>query len=254
MPLETKLEFIQPELLNQKGISAWFTQRNPEYRLKSALIEGYNLGIFTEEKEENLAINLAILSSLTKTGEHNMAITRQVHSNRVAEVEEGGLYEEVDALVCNKTDILLSIQVADCAAILLGDPEHQVIGAAHAGWRGAVQGILSNLLEKMSEKGAKPESTYAYISPCISLESFEVGDEVADQFPDEVVDRKSFKKPHVDLKAYLTNQLFDFGMKEGQIEVDASCTMKNERRFYSYRRDGKQAGRMMGLIKLDNIA
>jgi hypothetical protein len=252
--LESKLEFIRPTLLNEKGISSWFSQRNPEFRLQSSGIDGFNLGIFTEESEDTLAVNLAILSSITQTDELNMAITRQVHSAKVAEVNRGGLFEEVDALVSNVPGLLLTIQVADCAAILVGDPVNRVVGAAHAGWRGAAGGILPEMLTKMKSLGADAEYSRAYISPCISLDKFEVGDEVASQFPDRFVDRNSYAKAHVDLKSYLKHQLQDFGMKEDHIEVDASCTMNDKSRFYSYRRDGKKTGRMMALIKLDKSA
>ena len=254
MNLEAKLEFIRPALLNQEGIQSWFTMRNPEYCLNDARVAGFNLGMFTAEEEDILAVNMAILSSVTKTDELNMAITRQVHSNNIAVVDSGGLYEEVDGLVSSQSGLLLSIQVADCAAILIGDPVHKVIGAAHAGWRGASSNVLPNLVQKMKKLGASTEHCFAYISPCIAIESFEVGEEVAEQFPEAFVDRHSYPKPHVNLKSFLKNQLVESGMKEGQIEVDASCTMTEKDKFYSYRRDGKNTGRMMALIKVQKTA
>jgi YfiH family protein len=147
--------------------------------------------------------------------------------------------------------LTLAIQVADCAAVLLWDENRKIIGALHAGWRGAVGEIIYIGIEKMMKQGASPSDMKAFISPCISIRNFEVGQEVADQFPPEFVDYSTFKKPHVDLKGFIKDQLMNKGLSEHNIEVRSECSVSNES-FYSYRREGKKSGRMMALIQISD--
>ncbi|MGF1669960.1 MAG: polyphenol oxidase family protein, partial [Balneolaceae bacterium] len=147
--------------------------------------------------------------------------------------------------------LILGIQVADCAAILLSDPENHIIGASHAGWRGAAAGIVMKTISMMISAGARPDRMIAFISPCISQEKFEVGPEVAEQFPDEYVDSKSFKKPHVDLKGFIKHQLLRTGIPDKQIETSELCTYLDRDKFYSFRRERHRAGRMLGMIRLN---
>lgn len=180
-----------------------------------------------------------------------LALARQIHGNHVETVSESGIVEGADGLVTGTPGLILGIRVADCAAILLADTDSGVVGAIHAGWRGAALGILSKGLQTMISLGAKPESMSAFISPCISVENFEVGEEVASQFPDEFVDRQNFVKPHLDLKKFLVARLVDHNLPAGQIECSGDCTVADTR-FFSYRREREKAGRMLGLITIRN--
>lgn len=178
-----------------------------------------------------------------------MVVLNQVHGSGVLNCSAGGEFDGYDAVVTSTRNLMLTIRVADCAAVLLYDSEHGVIGAVHAGWRGAVAGILPNTMEAMRALGAQAESTRMYVSPAISAACFEVGEEVAQQFPDGFVHRTSGKKPHVDLKSFLREQCLQLGIPGGYIEVDEICT-KTDRRCESYRRDGADAGRMVAFIGL----
>ena len=104
----------------------------------------------------------------------------------------------------------------------------------------------------MVQKGSSIENIQIFISPCISLNKFEVGDEVAQRFPDSFVDRESFEKPHVDLGSFIRWQLSEKGILEGNIENSTACTFTDENEFYSYRREGDKSGRMMAIIKLNS--
>jgi len=103
----------------------------------------------------------------------------------------------------------------------------------------------------MISAGARPDRMIAYISPSISQENFETGHEVAAQFPDEFVDYKSYKKPHINLKEFLKFQLLQTGLPATQIEVSRFCTIRDADKFYSYRRERNKSGRMLGIIKLE---
>lgn len=246
----SRIEYISPELLNSDVVSGYFTLRNHHTFNPEAEIAGLNLGLNTNETKEVIMQNREQLFNQLGIAAHEIALGIQVHKTDVAYVEKGGIYPDTDALVTDVPGLALGIQVADCAAILLADERNKVIGAAHAGWRGAARGIVSTSISRMQAQGAQPGLIKAYISPCISLQKFEVGEETAACFPSEFVDYASYQKPHVDLKRFIEYELLKAGVLEQHIETDAGCTV-SEDRFYSYRRQKDRSGRMLGIIKLN---
>ena len=154
-------------------------------------------------------------------------------------------------LVTTTSRLLLAIATADCAPVLLSDPVAGVIGACHAGWRGAVAGIAARTVQTMVERGARPSSLRAHVGPCLSREAFEVGPEVAAQFDAAVVHRReAWPRPHVDLKAAVRRQLSDAGLADDHIEASAHCTLQEDDTFFSHRASGGTTGRMFGAIVL----
>lgn len=249
--LESKPDVLQPEVFRkEKGISAWFTLKNENTYSGNRNIPGLNLGLNTEEKEEVVRENRSVLFDELDVEPEWMALANQVHGNRVQVVTRGGTYTETDGFVTQIPRLALAIQVADCAAVLLGDAHNRIVGAAHAGWRGVTGGIVPKVVKYMTAQGADPMKMRAFVSPCISAENFEVGPEVAEQFPDQFVDYSSYEKPHVNLKGFIRYQLMEKGVKPEHIEVHEGCTVSDGHSFYSYRREGKQSGRMMGIIQL----
>lgn len=248
--LTTELALIKPNQLEAKGINAWFTLKNKDFGYHDNAIPGLNLGFNTPEKKELVAKNrLSLLTGLQIDPEW-VAYADQVHSNRIRVVTEGGTYPSTDGLITKIPGLTLSIQVADCAAVLLWDSHNKVIGALHAGWRGAAGDIVPKGIKMMKEQGANLQTVKVFVSPCISLENFEVGQEVADQFPDEFIDYEHYEKPHLDLKAFLKFQLEQSGIPQSHVEIRKECTIADEEHFYSYRRERERSGRMMGLIQI----
>lgn len=179
------------------------------------------------------------------------ACTEQVHGADVAVVDDPGSVPGRDGLVTRRRGLLIATVAADCALVLLADPEAGVVGACHAGWRGAVAGIVPRAIGLMQELGAAPQRLLAYVSPCISVDRFEVGDEVALQFdPQHVHRREDGQRPHVDLKAAIVAQLTLAGVVREHLEVSRECTVSAPDIFYSYRGERGTAGRMLGLIGL----
>lgn len=247
-----KLVVINPKLSqDKKTISAWFTTKNTDYFEDGRNIPGLNLGYNTSEDRAIVDKNRLILYQALGIKPNQIALVKQIHGNRVLIVNKGGYYQDADALVTNISGLTLGIQVADCAAVLLADEVNKVVGAAHAGWRGALSGIVQETVKKMVDSGASVKNIQAYVSPCISASRFEVGIEVAEQFPEEFVDYEHYSKPHVDLKAFIKNELTQFGLKNEYIEIDPNCTQTDTREFYSYRREKGKSGRMMGLIRIN---
>ena len=148
-------------------------------------------------------------------------------------------------------NLTLAIRVADCAAILLADPKTGWIAALHAGWRGAVAGILPQALKIATEQGVDLRELRGWLSPCIGAAAFEVGPEVAAQFPDEfVLKGGTSTHPHVDLKAFLVHQAVDAGVEPSNIDLDwDACTRTESERYWSYRALGEDAGRMVALLQ-----
>jgi len=245
-------EYIEPEIARKtQQVKAFFTLRDDDYFAADAP------GAALRKREEQGLTDVEIKAQrnlLFKVLDLEPAWTawaRQVHGTKVQVVSDGGLYAGVDALVTQIPGLALLIQVADCAAVLLADVKRNMIAAAHAGWRGAAGGIIPGVLNSMQELGANPADIVAYISPCISVENFEVGEDVAGQFPDRFVNRKSYSKPHVNLKEFIRYQLLETGLNPRNIEVDNKCTMEEDNLLYSYRREKEQSGRMLALIQLN---
>ncbi|WP_138429489.1 peptidoglycan editing factor PgeF [Fodinibius saliphilus] len=248
--LKTDFAVIRPtNLFKEEGVRAWFTLKNNQYRKQNS-IAGLNLGYNTSEKKEVVTQNRLNLLSSLEVNKEWVAFADQVHSNRVRIVIQGGTFPNTDGLITSVPGLTIAIQVADCAAILLWDAESKTIGALHAGWRGAVGDIVPKGINDMADQGADPQNMKAFVSPCISLKNFEVGIEVAEQFPDNFVDYEHFEKPHVDLRRFIRNQLQEGGIPQKHIEVAPGCTFEDKERFYSFRREGKKSGRMMALIQI----
>ena len=183
------------------------------------------------------------------TGFAEIASVGQVHRADVTTVRTGGHTPEHDGLVTDRRGVLLTTVAADCALVLLADPEAGVVGACHSGWRGTVAGVVGETVGAMVRLGATAGGLRAYVGPCISAEAFEVGEEVAAQFDAAVVVRREgWPRPHVDLRAELVDQLARLGVHADRVEVSDGCTMTETDRFYSYRAEGGTPGRMLGFI------
>ena len=189
----------------------------------------------------------------------------QTHTNRVALVDEALMEMErsernrhlrdIDALVTALPRVCIGISTADCVPVLLYDPKHRVIGAAHAGWRGMVGHILAHTIERMRTLGTHPRDLRAVVGPCIGPDSFEVGEEVVDaflqaKFPPAVVRRGFFRRPHIDLWAAAVHELEQSGVPLEAIHVSGIDTFACPDRFFSARRLGIQSGRIYSGIVL----
>ncbi len=179
----------------------------------------------------------------------SVASVGQVHGAAVAVVRAAGHVAAHDGLVTDRPGLLLTVVSADCALVLLADADAGVVGACHSGWRGTVAGIVGSTVRAMERLGARPGRIEAYVGPCLSAEAFEVGDEVAAQFPEtSVVRRPEWPRPHVDLRVDLARQLSDTGV--GSVEMSDACTVRDAGRFYSYRAEDGRTGRMVGFVGL----
>ncbi len=212
-----------------------------------------NVGAQVGDAPERVAENRYRMCEALGIASNRLATAGQVHGNTVVVVDTPDHTPHCDALVTTTPDLYLAVVTADCAAVLLADIDAGVVGACHAGWRGTVAEVVPHTIRVMQKYGAEPTRIHAYISPCIGVEAFEVGPEVAAQFDDAVVDTSLGERPHVDLKQALYRQLQQQGVPGDQVEIAPQCTATS-RDFYSYRAEGSPTGRMMGVIGLRNAS
>lgn len=171
-----------------------------------------------------------------------MASLQQIHSNLVLIADRPrGVIGDADALIVVDPGVTVSIRTADCLPILFADVRTGAVAAVHAGWRGTAAGIVGKTLDRMREEfGSKPEDVVAAIGPGIGKCCYEVGVDVAKQFGVEQAGR-------IDLAEHNRQQLLVAGVT--QIEVVSPCTYCEGETFFSYRREGERAGRMISFIR-----
>jgi hypothetical protein len=196
---------------------------------------GFNACHYAGAEPEQVNHDRAILAQYFGVNDNDIYIPVQTHSTNVA--MPGDDLDGVDAMVANCSGQVIAINTADCLPLLLVDTKNRVIAAVHCGWRGTVGGIAINAVKKMIELGARAENIVAAMGPCIGTECFEVGEEVASQFPEVTVVR-TYAKPHVDLAKAVTLQLTNMGIAADKISAPIACSMCDTR-FHSVRREGR---------------
>ena len=216
----------------------------------------FNCTHYCGDRPESVKANLEILSASLPKRPRVFVIPRQTHTTNVRVITDVPTEEElqnVDAVVTHLKDFCLCVSTADCVPILIYDTKKQVIAAVHAGWRGTVGRIVEKTLELMkSHYGIEGMNVVACIGPSISLEAFEVGDEVYSAFAEANFDMvriaKKYEKWHLDLWEANRMQLLAHGVLPENIEVSGICTYQNHEEFFSARRLGIKSGRILSGI------
>jgi YfiH family protein len=209
---------------------------------------GLNLGMHVGDRPEHVQRNRDLLQTLLPAQPIWLS---QIHGATVVDAAEAWGTPEADASVTTRRGVVCAIQTADCLPVLLSDTAGQVVGAAHAGWRGLAGGILENTVARMRDAGAG--EILAWLGPAIGPRQFEVGEEVRDAFAAlDAATRTAFQPVVGQAGKYLADiyQLARFALaRAGVTRVFGGdfCTVTDERRFYSYRRN-RITGRMASLI------
>ena len=218
----------------------------------------FNCTYYCEDNPEHVKANLETLSLLLPERPRVIVIPRQTHTANVQVIKDVPTPEElqdVDAVVTQLKDFCLCVSTADCVPVLLYDKEKEVIAAVHAGWRGTVGRIVEKTIEVMkSHYGSEGKNIVACIGPSISLESFEVGDEVYAAFEEGGFDMtriaRRYEKWHLDLWEANRVQLLANGVLPEHIEVAGICTFQHHEDFFSARRLGIKSGRILSGIQI----
>lgn len=220
--------------------------------------ESLNASFSVGDDRGNVTENIHRAVMALKSGPRPIALVKQVHGTDVRTVTPAtdlSLRPEADALVTSAPGIALGIVTADCAPVLLADETAGVVGAAHAGWRGAVNGVLANTVAAMTALGAQPDRIEMAVGPTISSDNYEVGDDFAamilEQFPSAArfIVTAGHPKPHFDVPGLLRDQAQTLGL--GSVATVGTCTYANPERYFSHRYATHQdirTGRQLALI------
>ncbi|MBB6484314.1 peptidoglycan editing factor PgeF [Rhizobium lusitanum] len=210
--------------------------------VSEGIYRGLNVGLGSKDDREHVQENRRRVAGWFGLPVKKLATVHQVHSPDVmtVDVNYDGNRPEADAMVTATPGIALGVLAADCGPILFADPENRVIGAAHAGWKGALTGVLENTIDAMVALGARREAIIACLGPSISQASYEVGPEFVDRFlaydagygkyfvPSERAGHAMFNLP-----ALTVDRLRKAGVTAESLNL---CTYPDADRFFSYRR------------------
>lgn len=234
----------------------FFTRRNGVSRGGFASL---NCSKSVGDDDANVRENMRRIASNLGCGVDKIRTVKQTHSTMVHVIEKETSPATVyaDAMVTVERGIFLGIKTADCAPVLFADGKNKVVGAAHAGWRGAVGGIIENTLAEMEKLGAKREDTVALIGPCIAPQSYCVQTDMFDEFLSADVRASLYFTPvsegvyRFDLAGYVLSRLERANI--GAAEWTGTDTYAAERDFFSYRRSQErheECGRQLSVIGL----
>ncbi len=226
--------------------------------VSTGLYAGLNVGLGSEDDRDAILRNRDLARDAVLPGAMLVTV-RQVHSPDVVTVTAPIAEEarpEADALVTDRPGLLLGILTADCVPVLFADPRAGVVGAAHAGWKGAISGITDRTIEAMIALGADPLRIAAAIGPCIARASYEVDLGFVRRFEESDPENARFfaagREGHAmfDLEGYVAARLAAAGV--ARVEALGEDTCAQPERFYSYRRSCLRGepgyGRQISLI------
>ena len=250
---------ITHPLLDRAGVKHGFFTRVGG--VSEGLYAGLNTGVGSNDAPAAVAENRRRVAQVLGGVPDDFAACYQIHSAvaRVAETGWKGERPEGDASVTAAPGVICAVLTADCAPVLLADAEAGVVAAVHAGWKGALNGVVHSAVSAMQALGAEPRRTVAVIGPCIAQSSYEVGVDYQDRFehhdpgsgrffaPGATADKRRF-----DLPGFVLWRLEQAGVGEAAWTGDDTCA--DETRFYSNRRAFQRGeadfGRLMSAIRL----
>lgn len=259
---------IQYELLQpQKGVTAFSTLRHGG--VSKGAYASLNCGLFTNDVPEDIAANLQAAFQSAGIQPREVFLPHQVHGDGILIIEKehlaldrqqkAALLEGWDALVTYEEDILIGVSTADCIPLILYDPVRRVTAAVHAGWKGTLKDITGKAVRLMKDAfGCQSGDILAVIGPGISLEAFEVGEEVFRAFHESGYDMDGVSrlnpvsgKHHIDLPQINFLQLRREGIPSGHIQKSGLCTHTFHEDFFSARRLGTDSGRMLTAVMMN---
>lgn len=252
-------EAITHPLLERAGVSHGFFTRAGG--VSAGLYEGLNTGVGSKDDPAAVVENRRRVAEAMGGVPDDFAACYQIHSSvaRVAETGWRGERPEGDASVTSTQGVICAVLTADCAPVLLADAEAGVVAAVHAGWKGALHGVVHSAVAAMQALGAEPGRTVAVVGPCIAQSSYEVGADYQERFEHHDPGSGRFfavgaatDKRQFDLPGFVLWRLEQAGV--GEAAWTGDDTWADETRFYSNRRAFQRGeadfGRLMSAIKL----
>lgn len=246
-----------------KDVIAFSSTRQEGYSIGP--YAAFNINIYCGDDDKAIRTNREALCQWLGITDDHLLMPHQVHLTEMVQIDDNLMQltvqkrleemEGKDAIMTNLKGVCIGVSTADCIPVLLYDPRQQAICAIHAGWRGTVNRIVEKSIQKMKQVyGSRPSDLVAQIGPGISLESFEVGDEVYDAFEQAGFDMQAISRKeakwHINLPVCNRLQLLQMGVEESHIQVSSFCTFIQHERYFSARRLGIRSGRIFTGIML----
>lgn len=250
-----QLDVIRAEVLADIP-HGFFTRRGGQ---SEGIYAGLNCGPGSRDAAEAVAGNRARVAAQLGVTPDRLLSLHQVHSHEALIVRApwDGPRPKADAMVTNVPDLAIGALAADCAPVLLADREAGIVAATHAGWRGALEGVIGATVARMTEMGARPGRIAAAVGPCISQRAYEVGPEFVERFADENADFTRYfaggagDRAQFDLPGFCLYRLREAGVTA--CAWTGHCTYADPARFFSYRRSvhltEPDYGRMISAIR-----
>ena len=249
--------FFSKKLKKFKNIKHCFFSRKNGF--SNGNYESLNCGLGSDDKKENVTKNLNWVSQKIGCDQESLITLNQKHTNEVICFNSNADIKNKltgDALVTKVKNIGISILTADCASILFYDPKNKIIGCAHAGWKGALSGIIQNTVKKFNELNSKNEDLIVVVGPCINKKNYNVKIDLFKKFIEQNKENEIFFKKKndenydFDLRSYINKEISNLDIKN--IENIEKDTFSESEFFYSYRRScvnkEKDYGRCISVI------
>ena len=224
----------------------------------TGIYKSLNCGIGSKDKKINVQKNLDIVCKNIECNKNNLILLSQAHTSKVFYLKKNRKKKIIgDGLITKKSGMALGILTADCAPILFYDPKKKIIGAAHAGWKGAYKQISKKIIKIFEKKGSNKKDINAIIGPCISQKNYEIKNDFKEKFIKQNQKNKTYfktikKKIFFSLHDYIADQLRSLGIKNLEIIKKDTYNLKNN--FFSSRRSSKEKnndyGRNISLIMI----
>ena len=249
--------FYSKNLKKFKVVKHCFFSRKGGF--SKGVYKGLNCGRGSKDDKKNIFRNLKYVSKKMKINNKKLILMHQTHSNRVIEIKKNSLNKKIfsDAIITKAKGLALGVVTADCVPILLFDKRTKTVGCIHAGWRGALKGIIKNTIKKISKLSSKRE-IYASIGPCIGKKNYEIDLKFYMKFMAKSKKNKKYftkknkRKKFFNLRKFVADKLLEEKVNFDHVNYD---TFKEKNYFFSYRRssmfDEEDYGRCISVIRLN---
>tara|TARA_B100001175_G_scaffold11692_1_gene9129 strand:+ start:66 stop:827 length:762 start_codon:yes stop_codon:yes gene_type:complete len=243
--------FLSKKLTNNKNLKHCFFSRKNGF--SKGLYQSLNCGLGSMDDKENIMKNLKFVENKIGCKDQSLITLNQIHSSKVVYFEnEDSIKNKIDAdaMVTKVKNIALGILTADCASVLFYNPQKKIIGCAHSGWKGALNGIVKNTVEKFNELDCKNDELIVAVGPCLAKKNFEVKNDFYEKFMlknyknNDFFEKKNNNSYLFNLRSFINKELRDLGINNVEnIEID---TYEDSENFYSYRRSCHQGEKDYG--------
>jgi len=248
--------FYSNNLKKLKKIKHCFFSRKKGF--SKGIYRSLNCGRGSKDDKKKIHKNLMFVAKTMAVEKTKLIMMHQTHSNKVVEIKKSNYKKKIiaDAIITREKGFALCVVTADCVPIIVYDLKNEIIGCVHAGWKGALSGVIDNTIKKIKSFSSK-NKIYGGIGPCIGKKSYEVDNKFFKKFVSKSTKNKIYFS-HIskteklfDLRKFVTDKLIKLNVKVDHVDKD---TFKDKSNFFSYRRafklKQKDYGRCISVVRL----